>query len=202
MPPKARILRGRLPCGSTGSPSAPSAPFLRALGDEVLDHILLAQPVAAADGIVEMVVQAVFGPRTRGGPAFCGHGMAAHGEHLRNQRDFQRDRLRRQRSPPANRRHRRLRWRYRPQADSAALPCLAISIKQPDCSTKKEGAIPVTSCASLYAEDYAGSVEVYHISERRLCHASRSGGPNDDFSTDQALNDLRSDKPCKGTHAE
>ncbi|MGC1828100.1 MAG: hypothetical protein WA723_20890, partial [Pseudolabrys sp.] len=38
---------------------------------------------------------------------------------------------------------------------------------------QEEGAIPVTSCASLYAEDYAGSVEVYHISERRLCHPAQ-----------------------------
>ena len=34
-------------------------------------------------------------------------------------------------------------------------------------------------------------IEVYHISERRLCHASRSSGPNDEFSTGQALNDLK-----------
>jgi hypothetical protein len=33
--------------------------------------------------------------------------------------------------------------------------------------------------------------EVYQISERRLCHASRSSGPKDEFSTGQALNDLK-----------
>ena len=60
------------------------------MGDEVLDHVLLAQPVAAAHGIVEMVVQAVVGPRHRGGPAFRGHGVAAHRVDLGNQRDLQR----------------------------------------------------------------------------------------------------------------
>jgi hypothetical protein len=33
--------------------------------------------------------------------------------------------------------------------------------------------------------------EVYQISERRLCHASRSSGPKDEFNTGQALNDLK-----------
>ena len=55
----------------------------------------------------------------------------------------------------------------------------------------EERAIPVTSCDSLRTEDYADMIKVYHISDRRLCHASRSSGPKDNFSTGQALNDLK-----------
>jgi hypothetical protein len=45
--------------------------------------------------------------------------------------------------------------------------------------------------------------EVYQISERRLCHASRSSGPKDEFSTGQALNDLKDGiATFKGIHAE
>ena len=62
--------------------------FVR-VGYEVFDDILLAQPVAAADGIVEMVVQAVVGPRHRGSPAFRGYGVAAHRVDLGNQCNFQ-----------------------------------------------------------------------------------------------------------------
>jgi hypothetical protein len=38
------------------------------------------------------------------------------------------------------------------------------------------------------------SQQLANTSERRLCRASRSRGPKDDFSTDQTFNDLRSGK--------
>ena len=69
------------------------------------------------------------------------------------------------------------------------LPCLGISIMQPDAQPRRVS--NSRHFMRFAAEDYAAHVEVYHISERRLCHASRSNGPKDNFSTDQALNDLK-----------
>ena len=60
------------------------------MGDEVLDHILLAEPVAAGHGVVEMVVQAVLGQRHRGRAALRRHRMAAHRIDLRDQRNRER----------------------------------------------------------------------------------------------------------------
>jgi UDP-N-acetylmuramoyl-L-alanyl-D-glutamate--2,6-diaminopimelate ligase len=54
---------------------------------EVLDDVLVAQPVAAADGIVEVVVEAVVRADDTGRSAFRGHGVAAHGDDLRDERD-------------------------------------------------------------------------------------------------------------------
>src|SRR6185503_9811799 len=59
--------------------------FLRAMSHEVLDHVLVAQPVAAADGVVEVNVQVVVSADDAGRSAFRGHGMAAHGNDLGNE---------------------------------------------------------------------------------------------------------------------
>jgi hypothetical protein len=64
--------------------------LLRAVGDEVLDHILLAQPVAAVHGIVEVILEAVGRLLHARRPAFGGDGVAAHRIDLRHQRDLQR----------------------------------------------------------------------------------------------------------------
>ena len=58
--------------------SVRAGPFLGAPGNEILDHILLAQPVATGDGVVEMVVQAVMVLHYSGGPTFCRDRVAAH----------------------------------------------------------------------------------------------------------------------------
>jgi hypothetical protein len=63
--------------------------LLGAMGDEVLDHVLVAQPVPARDGVVEVVVEAVVGPDHARRPALRGHGMAAHRDDFRDQRDLQ-----------------------------------------------------------------------------------------------------------------
>ena len=60
------------------------------VGDEVLDHVLLAQPVAAGDGVVEMMFQAVVRLRHRGRAAFRRHRVAAHRIDLGDERDGQR----------------------------------------------------------------------------------------------------------------
>ena len=60
------------------------------VGDEILDDVLLAQPVAAADGVVEMMLEAVVRQRHRRRAAFGGHGMAAHRVDLGYQGDGQR----------------------------------------------------------------------------------------------------------------
>jgi hypothetical protein len=62
--------------------------FMR-LRDEGLDHVLLAQPVAASHGIVEVRLQTVVRLRHCGGTPFGRHGMAAHGVDLGNQRNAQ-----------------------------------------------------------------------------------------------------------------
>ena len=58
--------------------------------DEVLDHVLLAQPVAARHGVVEMMLQAVVRLRDRGRAAFGRHRVAAHRIDLGNERDCER----------------------------------------------------------------------------------------------------------------
>ena len=64
--------------------------FIVGVVDEVLDNILLAQPVTARHGIVEVGVEAVVRLRDRGGAALRRHGVAAHRINLRNQRHAQR----------------------------------------------------------------------------------------------------------------
>ena len=58
--------------------------------DEQLDRVLVAQPVAAGDGVVEMIVQAVVVLDHAGSAALGGHRVAAHRIDLREQRDPQR----------------------------------------------------------------------------------------------------------------
>ena len=60
------------------------------VGNEVLNDILLAQPVPAVHGVIKMIVEAVVRPRHRGGTAFRGHRVTAHRVDFGNQRNFQR----------------------------------------------------------------------------------------------------------------
>jgi len=62
--------------------------FGGATGDEVVDDILLAQPIAAGDGVVEVVLQAVVALHDAGRAALGRHGMAAHREHLETRAIF------------------------------------------------------------------------------------------------------------------
>ena len=64
--------------------------FLGAVGDEILDRVLVAQPIAAGYRIVEVMVEAVIRPHHTGRPAFCGDSMAAHRHDLGNQRHIER----------------------------------------------------------------------------------------------------------------
>ncbi|MNS91104.1 hypothetical protein D3C72_1251810 [compost metagenome] len=57
--------------------------------DEVLDHVLLTQPVATGDGVVEVVFEGVVITDDACGATFGGHGVAAHRIDLGNQGDFQ-----------------------------------------------------------------------------------------------------------------
>ena len=66
-------------------PTAPRTAPLFELGhfgwammDEVIDDILLAKPVAAGDGVVKMVFEAIMVLCDGGGATFCGHRVAAH----------------------------------------------------------------------------------------------------------------------------
>ncbi|EXI86819.1 MAG: hypothetical protein AW12_02116 [Candidatus Accumulibacter sp. BA-94] len=64
--------------------------LLGTVGDEVLHHVLLAEPVTAVHGIVEVILEAVarlLHPRRT---ALGGDGMAAHRIDLRHQRNLQR----------------------------------------------------------------------------------------------------------------
>jgi hypothetical protein len=64
--------------------------LLGAMGDKIIDRILLAKPIAAGNRVVEMMLQAVVRLHHAGGPAFGSDGVAAHRIDLRNQRDSQR----------------------------------------------------------------------------------------------------------------
>ena len=57
--------------------------------DEVLDYVLLTQPVTTGDGVVEVVFQGVVITDDACGATFGGHCVAAHRIDLGNQGDFQ-----------------------------------------------------------------------------------------------------------------
>jgi hypothetical protein len=57
--------------------------------NEVIHHVLLTQPVASGNGILEVKIEAVMILRHSGRTAFGRHGVAAHRVHFRNQRDIQ-----------------------------------------------------------------------------------------------------------------
>ena len=59
----------------------------RAAADEELDHVLLAQPVAAVNGVVEVVVERVVRPDHARRAALRRNRMAAHRQDFRNERD-------------------------------------------------------------------------------------------------------------------
>jgi hypothetical protein len=83
----------RMPVGAAAPWAAPVLHlhhFLVGLAHEVLHDVLLAQPVAAGHGVVEVVLQAVV-RLGHGGSATLGrHRVAAHRVDLRDQRDAQR----------------------------------------------------------------------------------------------------------------
>ena len=58
--------------------------FLGCLVDEILDGVLIAQPVAAAHRVVEVQVEAIIGLDDTRGSAFGGTGVTAHGIDFRN----------------------------------------------------------------------------------------------------------------------
>ena len=109
MPPKARTLMWPSGLRLHGQPQCSSCTISsRAVRDEIFDDVLLAQPVAAGDGVVEVVVEAVMVLHHAGRAAFGRDGVAAHRIDLRDQRDGQiRSRTRQRRSPPAGPRRRR-----------------------------------------------------------------------------------------------
>ena len=61
----------------------------RALLDEELHRVLVAQPLAAGDGVVEVVRQRIVATHHAGRAAFGRHRVAAHRHHLRQQRHAQ-----------------------------------------------------------------------------------------------------------------
>ena len=63
--------------------------FVGGVVDEVLDHVLLTQPVATGDGVVEVVFEGVVITDDACGATFGGHCVAAHRIDLGNQGDFQ-----------------------------------------------------------------------------------------------------------------
>ena len=63
--------------------------FAGAVLDEIFDDVLFAQPVAAGDGVVEVVVEAVMGLHHAGRAAFRRHRVAAHRIDFGDQRDGQ-----------------------------------------------------------------------------------------------------------------
>src|SRR5262245_5863873 len=64
--------------------------LLGAVGHEILDHVLVAQPVTTADGIVEVAAEAVVRADGARRAALGGHRVAAHRHDLRDQRDAKR----------------------------------------------------------------------------------------------------------------
>ena len=62
--------------------------LLGAMGNEIVDDVLVAQPVAAGHGIVEMMFQAVVRLHHAGRSPFRRHGVAAHRIDLGHQREF------------------------------------------------------------------------------------------------------------------
>ncbi len=59
------------------------------MGHEVLDHVLVAEPVAARDRVVEVFRQAVVGTHARRGAALRRHRVAAHRHDLGDERHAQ-----------------------------------------------------------------------------------------------------------------
>ena len=85
--PRAHLLHaaeradGDAPVGLAAPRAAPvleSQQLLRGLLDEGLDGVLIAEPVAAGDGVVGVLVQAVVGGNHARGAAFGRDGVAAH----------------------------------------------------------------------------------------------------------------------------
>ena len=62
----------------------------RAAADEEFDHVLLAEPVAAGHGVIEMVVERVMRLDYARRAALRGNRVAAHGQDFRNESDGER----------------------------------------------------------------------------------------------------------------
>ncbi len=71
------------------SPVLQLGQFFRAVRHKVVDDILLAQPVPAMNGVVEVILQTVGRLLDTGRAAFGSHRVAAHRINFRNQRDLQ-----------------------------------------------------------------------------------------------------------------
>jgi hypothetical protein len=71
------------------SPVLETQQLLRGLVHERLDGVLIAQPVAAGDRVVRVLVDAVIGANDAGRAALCGHCVAPHRVHLGDHRDAQ-----------------------------------------------------------------------------------------------------------------
>jgi hypothetical protein len=63
--------------------------LLRRLADERLDRVLIAQPVAAGNGVEGVLVETVIGSNRAGGASFRGHRVAPHRIHLGDDRDIE-----------------------------------------------------------------------------------------------------------------
>jgi hypothetical protein len=63
--------------------------FLGSFLDEGFDGVLIAEPVAAGDGVVSVLVERVVGFDDAGGAAFGGDSVAPHGIDLGDDGDFQ-----------------------------------------------------------------------------------------------------------------
>ena len=61
--------------------------FLSAVRNEIIDYVLVAQPVAAGDGVVEMIIERIVGLYHGSGATLGRNRMAAHWVDLRDQRD-------------------------------------------------------------------------------------------------------------------
>ena len=88
MPPNGP--HGDVPVGLAAPGTAPVLQAQQLLGrflDEGLDRVLIAQPVAAGDGVVGVLVEAVVGRIDAGGAALGRDRVAAHRVHLGDDRD-------------------------------------------------------------------------------------------------------------------
>jgi hypothetical protein len=76
-------------CGSGATPVLQLDHLVGGVVDEVLDYVLLTQPVTTGDGVVEVVFQGVVITDDACGAAFGGHRVAAHRIDLGDQGDLQ-----------------------------------------------------------------------------------------------------------------
>ena len=122
MPPKARTATRPSGCRLHGHPQCSSCSSSRGAScDERLDGVLVAQPVAAGDGVVDVLVEGVALGDHAGGTALGRHRVAAHRVDLRDDGHVEsRVRSRRWRWRRADRPRRRRRAARRGAATTAS----------------------------------------------------------------------------------